>query len=248
MIIILTTWPTRLLNYSTIRFSHKFLFHKVVDDALRGIGFTNCFRIDDEFGRSRLFIRRRNAGVVLYDPCTRLLIHPFRVALLALSETTFDIDFYEISLIEKNAHRVPVFPVRGYEGGEDDDTRIDHQLRNLADPPDVLLPVLGTEPEIGIEAVPYVVAVEDICPYPALEQFLLDEIRNRRFPRCRKSGKPYESAPVFVEAIPVLPFHKSVMPYYVIFFYENPFFSFQLATEGTEYSEVKKTDKKILDL
>ncbi len=50
---------------------------------------------------------------------------------------------------------------------------------DFSDSPEILLPAFRTETEIGIQPVPDVVAVKNICPYGVLEQNLLHAVRDR---------------------------------------------------------------------
>ena len=69
------------------------------------------------------------------------------------------------------------------EGDEHDQSRVDHQLRDLRHPPDVLHSVDRAEAEISAEAMAHVVTVEEVGVMPEGVELLLHEIGDCRFAR-----------------------------------------------------------------
>ena len=79
-------------------------------------------------------------------------------------------------------------------------TRVHHQPRDLADPADVLDPIRVGEPEVGVQAVPEVVTVQNIGPDPALVESLLERVGDRRLARAGEAREPEAAAGVSVQA------------------------------------------------
>ena len=94
------------------------------------------------------------------------------------------------SLVSKSSRAYPL----GSEGRDERDNRdeagIDHEPGNFRDTPDVLHPVGISEAEIAIEAVPDVVAIQDVGVHAALEEQLLKFVCDRRLAGARETREP----------------------------------------------------------
>lgn len=60
----------------------------------------------------------------------------------------------------------------------------------LSNPPDVLLAILGREPQVLVQPETHIVAVEPVGLQAELEQVLLEGRRDGRFARRREAGEP----------------------------------------------------------
>lgn len=69
------------------------------------------------------------------------------------------------------------------EGTHDDEARIIHEARNLANAAYILNAVFLRETEIPVQAVTDIIAVERVCVMTAFKKKLIDKIGNRAFTR-----------------------------------------------------------------
>ena len=76
------------------------------------------------------------------------------------------------------AHGVAVFAVRGDERYQRDHAAVREQFADFADATDVFLAVFGGESEVGVESVADVVAVEHLRDLAALEERVLEGVRD----------------------------------------------------------------------
>src|SRR5262249_18710898 len=81
--------------------------------------------------------------------------------------------------------------------------RLGEELRDLADPADVLGAVGGREAEVLVEAVPDVVAVEDVGAHASVPEPLLELDRDRRLSRPGEARGPDDAATVAVQLLAV---------------------------------------------
>ena len=142
----------------------------------------------------------RDAGEVRYFTLACLLIEALGVAALCDVERGVDEDLDELSFFKKHPGHLTLGPERRDEAAQNHNTGVDHQLRDLADPADVLDPVRVGEPEVGVQPVPEVVAVQDVGPDPALMEALLERVGDRRLARAGEAREPEAAAGVSVEA------------------------------------------------
>ena len=78
----------------------------------------------------------------------------------------------------------------------DDRASVGHQFRDFAHATDVLHPVVRREPEIRVQSVPNVVAVEHVGVHATMEQLALKRLRDGRFPGAGKAGQPNDRSPM----------------------------------------------------
>ena len=76
------------------------------------------------------------------------------------------------------AHGVAVFAVRGDERYQRDHAAVCEEFADFADATDVFLAVFGGESEVGVESVADVVAVEHLRDLAALEERVLEGVRD----------------------------------------------------------------------
>jgi len=100
-------------------------------------------------------------------------------------------------------HRGTVGAIRGNETDKRDDARIGKQPRNLADAPNVLVPIGGTEPKARVQAMPNVVTIKPIRHPAAAKKLGLKRYSDGGLAGSRKPGKP-ERAAATVERGPSL--------------------------------------------
>ena len=89
------------------------------------------------------------------------------------------------------AHGVAGRPVRRDQRDECDEPRVREERCDLAHTAHVLVAVLRAEPEIAVEAVPQVVAVEQVGGPAALHQAGFDLRGHRRLARARQAREPH---------------------------------------------------------
>ena len=78
-----------------------------------------------------------------------------------------DLDEREAGCVVQRAGRVASGPVRADERDERDDAGVGEEAGHLADPPHVLGAVVGGEPEVAVQSVAQVVAVERVREHAA---------------------------------------------------------------------------------
>jgi hypothetical protein len=88
------------------------------------------------------------------------------------------------------AHHVALGTEGRDERGDDDQARIGHQLRDLADAADIFDAVGVGKAQILVEAVADIVAIEQEGVRFRRVQLLLDQVGDGRFARARKAGEP----------------------------------------------------------
>jgi hypothetical protein len=169
-------------------------------------------RRDRQLRVGRRLVRRGDPGELLDLAGARLLVEALHVALLADLDRAVDEDLDEIAGLHERAHLVAVGPIRRDEGRDGDDAGVGEELRDLADAPDVLGAILGREPEILVQAVPDVVAVEDVGADAALGEPLLEVDRDGGLARAREPGQPYGRALVTVQLLAILAVHRALVP------------------------------------
>src|SRR5260221_330675 len=83
---------------------------------------------------------------------------------------------------------------RRNERGDADEAGIGEQCRDFADAADVLLPVLGREAQVGVEATAHVVAVDRVRRPAAIEQCAFEGHRECRLAGAGQSGQPHNGS------------------------------------------------------
>ena len=123
----------------------------------------------------------------------RLRVEPLGIPLLAQLERGVDehLDELEAGGGVDRPRPLAIGPIRRDHRHEHDQPGVGHQPRHLADPADVLGAVGGREPEVGVEPVAHVVAVEDVGRAPRLQELLGDGVGDRRLARSGEPGEPH---------------------------------------------------------
>ena len=80
------------------------------------------------------------------------------------------------------------------QGTDDDDAGVGEQCGHLRGAADVLCPVLGREPEVGVESVAQVVAVENVGGAPGFDEQSLDLGGDGGLARAGQAGQPQRAA------------------------------------------------------
>jgi hypothetical protein len=102
-----------------------------------------------------------------------------RVSPFAFFEAAFYVNLEKIVAGKVFFDILPVLAVRGYERGQHENAGIREKPGNFRNSPEVLLPVLGAEPEVRVQSVSYVIAIKHVRPDTPVEQDLLDPMRDR---------------------------------------------------------------------
>jgi hypothetical protein len=117
-------------------------------------------------------------------------VEPLGVALLGERKRRVDIDLGELAGLEQAPRELALAAKRRDQRDQHDQPRVDHQLRHLGDPADVLDTVGLGEPEVAVEAAADVVAVEQVGPAAELVQLQLEQVGDRRLAGAREAGEP----------------------------------------------------------
>ena len=92
------------------------------------------------------------------------------------------------------ARQLAVLGERADRGHQHDLTGVGHQRRDMRQSAQVLGPVGHGEPEVGVEAVAQVVAVENVCGNPISSSFCSTSIATDDLPEPDKPGEPHRPA------------------------------------------------------
>ena len=123
-------------------------------------------------------------------------VEALRIAALALLDRGVDehLDEPQSGRVVHGTGAVAARPVRADHRHESDDAGIGEQPGDLADPADVLVAVLGGEPEIAVDAEPQVVTVEEVRRLPGRDQQPFDLGRHRGLARTREARERHGCA------------------------------------------------------
>ena len=117
-------------------------------------------------------------------------VQPLGVAALAVLQRSVDEHFEERDpLVGVHLRAISRCSSSGLIAGTST-PGIGHQRGDIAHPAQVLGAVGHREPEVGVEAVTQVVAVENVCGTTTFEQLLLHQHRDRGFARTGQPGEP----------------------------------------------------------
>src|SRR4029077_5677643 len=100
------------------------------------------------------------------------------------------LDKLRIAFERNFARTAAIHSVRRNKRSDDHRAGISHQFRHFAYAANVLHPVAWREPEIRVQAVSDVVAVEDIGVHAAMVQVAFERLCNGRLPSAGKSRQP----------------------------------------------------------
>lgn len=190
------------------------LLLEILDDDLDGILDTGLVAVDMDLGLQGLLIGGTDAGELGDLALTGLLVQALGVALLGDLDGDVDPDLDEgdagvaagpLGLVHL-AGQVAVRPVRADEASDGEGGRVGEQLGYLGDAPDVLLAVLGREPQVLVQPEPDIVAVQSIrCLVVRLaQQCLLQRHRDGRFAARGEPRQPDRQALLLPEPCPDL--------------------------------------------
>src|SRR5215472_10535749 len=153
-------------------------------------------RVDADLGMLRRLVRGVDAGEVLELPAAGLAIEPLDVAAFGHGERRVDEHLEELPRLEQGAGHAPLGAERRDERYQYDEPRIDHEARDLRHAADVLDAILRGEPQILVETVAHVVAVEEVSMAAERRQLLLDAIRDGRLAGAREPREPQHAGPL----------------------------------------------------
>ena len=131
----------------------------------------------------------------------RTRIQSLRVALDALFNGSVHEHFHELAGREQFAHHLPFRAERRNERTQHYQARIGHQARHLAHAADILHAVGIGEPQVAVQAVAHVVAVEQVSANAMRMQLLLKQIRDGGLAGTGKTREPHGLRGVSVQAL-----------------------------------------------
>src|SRR5690606_4143093 len=103
-------------------------------------------------------------------------------------------------------------PVGADDRHQDNHAGVGEEAGDLSDPADVLSPVLGGEPQVGVEPMADVVAVQAIGGAAFSDERLLDRSGDRRLARPRKTGQPDRRTGTSRRPMPLLSGDSALVP------------------------------------
>src|SRR5262249_11485826 len=120
-------------------------------DALRG---WLVFGVEHQLRPIRRFVRRCDSSHVADLTIPGLAIEAFGIARPAELERRAHINLHEIAGRHGGAHLLAIDAVRRDQCAQHDHARVDEQLRDLANPADVLVPLFSRETEVTTQPEP----------------------------------------------------------------------------------------------
>jgi hypothetical protein len=144
-------------------------------------------RAHDDFRVFRSFIGSVNSGEIANLPSARLFVEILGIARFANFERRIDKHFDKlgVALQRDLARASPLHSIRRDERRDHHRTGIGHQFRHFAHSTDVLHAIFRRKPEIRIQTVADVVAVEHVCVHGAIEELTLQGLGDGRFSSAR---------------------------------------------------------------
>ncbi len=131
-------------------------------------------------------IRTVDAGEVLDLAGPRPLVEPLGIAGFGDGERRIDKDLDEFAGLEDLPRQLPLGPEGRDEGREHDQAGIDEQFGDFRHAPDVFDAIGCREAEIPVDAMPQIVAVEQVGVTAEREQSLFDHVSDRRLARTER--------------------------------------------------------------
>jgi hypothetical protein len=167
-------------------------------------------RGEAQVGLDRRLVRVVDAGEPGDLTRPGLGVQPLGIAGLAHLERGVDehLDERQAHRLVDGARPVAIGPVGADDRHERHHARVGEQAGDLADAADVLGAVGGREPEVGVEAVAHVVAVEQVGGTAGGHERALDLDRHGRLARPRQAREPDGRT----GALAVGPSHGPVVP------------------------------------
>lgn len=176
---------------------------KKFENRLGGLVGVGLLGVDEDFGIVGFFVGVVYAGEVFDFAGEGFLVEAFGVALGGGFYGDFDVDFDEVALRVEGSDGVAVGAVRADEGGEGDDAGIGEEPGDLAYAADVFGAVVGGEPQVLIEAVADVVAVETVGEVAFADQQFLEQYGDGGFAAGGEAGEPEGDALLVEKALAV---------------------------------------------
>jgi len=143
---------------------------------------------------------------------SRALVVSFGIALLANFYRAAAVDLQEIAGQQQSARPLPVAAKRRHERRQHDRARLDEDLGEFSNPPDVFRAVSFREAKVAAEAVPDIVPIEHERAAPHPVQPLLGRVRNGGLAGTGQAGEPKHDATVPMKFFPALTRDGGVMP------------------------------------
>src|SRR5262249_29617448 len=147
----------------------------------RGLLRSGVGRVDGEFRLERLLVRVVDAGEVFQLSSTGFLVQALRIALFAGGNRRIDenLDERQLACHVQGPDSIAVLAIGADEAGHGDHATVGKKLGDFADAADVFLAVGGRKPQVLVEAVADVVAVQNVGQPAALHQGMFQGKGNR---------------------------------------------------------------------
>mmetsp|Transcript_6425 Transcript_6425/g.17965 ORF Transcript_6425/g.17965 Transcript_6425/m.17965 type:complete len:281 (+) Transcript_6425:1084-1926(+) len=157
-------------------------------------------------------IRVVDASETLDLSGARLLVKALGVPLLAHVDWNIHENLNEIPFSHQGAGLVPVCPVGRNEADKGDGPTLREELRQLCNTADVLLPVLGTEPQVLVESMTDVVPIQVDGELAMGVQSVLQSASDCTLPTAAKASEPQHATPLVEQLLLVLPGDPRLVP------------------------------------
>src|SRR5450830_1375238 len=118
--------------------------------------------VDDKFSMQRRFVGSADASELCQCASSGLLVQSLGIARLTGRQIGGNMDFMK-RLTATGTGTSAIRTIGRNKGGDADQASIGKQRCHFTDTTDVFGPVLRTEPEVGIETAPHIVAIEHIA-------------------------------------------------------------------------------------
>ena len=148
--------------------------------------------LDDQVGLLRRLVRAVHAGEVLDGAGAGLFIQPLGVALHADLDGGIDEDFQEFALAHQLTRHAAFGAERRDEGGQHDQAGIHEQLGGLAHAADILHPVGIGEPQVLVQAMADIVAVQQIGVLALGGKLLFHQVGDGGLAGTRQAREPQD--------------------------------------------------------
>src|SRR5208337_70694 len=159
---------------------------------------------DDDLWRLRRLVTLSDTGEIFDLSGHGFFVKTFGIARDAFRKRRIDENLDKFILSDEVANHGPLGPERRNKRAKNNETRLRHELGNLANAADVFDPIKFRKSQILIEPMPYIIAVEHDGVDATRIKPGFNEIGDRRFARAGKARKPYHGGFMMLDAGTVL--------------------------------------------
>lgn len=160
----------------------------------------------------RRLIGRRDAREFRELSRSGFLIKTLNVPTFTHIEWRIAVDFNEIALPQKLSYTIAIAAERGYEGRNDDQAGIGHELAHLTNSTNVLASILGGETKIAAQAMSHIIAIEHVGVTALGNEPFLNTMREGGFSGARKPGQPDNATVMAIKLFALGAGHDAVLP------------------------------------